>query len=163
MNVKKIKLSFVFLCVLVLLSACGRKNISVKVNGIAMRPTFDDGNTVAVSTQFSPLERGDIVAINFDRFDSKDNISSEIIIKRIIALEGDEIDIVSDGVFVNGVSLNEPYINEPTTDLGNIAYPLVVPSGYVFVMGDNRKFSMDSRFDRLGCIAIDNILGKVVL
>ena len=93
--------------------------------------------------------------------------ASRPIVKRVIATEGQTVDIdFSTGeVRVDGEVQDEPYINEPTlTNFDDgLTYPVTVPEGCVFLMGDNRNHSSDSRYAPIGCVETDNILGKVIL
>lgn len=126
------------------------------VSGISMEPTFHDGEKIITTNLHGKLKYGDVVAIR-----RRDELP---LIKRVIAVEGDTIDINYDTaeVKVNGKILKEPYINEPTTrDLG-MKFPATVPKGHVFVMGDNRDHSDDSRHPKIGMIDERNVFGKVV-
>lgn len=124
-----------------------------------MMPTLHDGDWVAVSGISMNIERGDIVIITqpWER-----NVP---IVKRVIAKGGDTVDIdfVLGEVYVNGEKLDEPYIDEPTTLMYDVDFPLTVPEGMVFVMGDNRGDSLDSRSSKIGCIDERYILGKVMI
>ena len=131
----------------------------IGVEGISMMPTLHDGDWVAVSGISADIERGDIVIVTQPW---KRNVP---IVKRVIAKGGDTVDIdfMLGNVYVNGVKLIEPYIDEPTTNGYDVAFPLTVPDGCVFVMGDNRGDSLDSRSSEIGFIDERYILGKVML
>lgn len=125
------------------------------VDGISMEPTFQDGDLVITSPVYGELKRGDVVAIKRKRDTS--------LIKRVIAIEGDVIDINfrKGEVYVNDELLDEPYIAEPTTRSLGMDFPVTVPEGCVFVMGDNRNHSDDSRNPTIGMIDTRNVFGKV--
>lgn len=127
----------------------------VGVNGNSMNPTLKNGDWLAVKSVNTTIERGDIVVI------TQPNSLGKPLVKRVIAKGGDEIniDFFDHKVTVNGVVLDEPYIAEPTETMGNMVYPLQVPEGKVFVMGDNRNNSSDSREKYIGFIDEDYILG----
>ena len=93
----------------------------------------------------------------------KQTLMEEPIVKRIIATEGQTVDIdFDDGVvYVDGKALDEPYVNEPVHDRENFEGKITVPEGCVFVMGDNRNASTDSRDARLGCVDTRYIMGRV--
>lgn len=129
----------------------------IGVDGGSMLPTLNDGDWVAVSGLSLNVERGDIVIVTqpWER-----NVP---IVKRVIAMGGDEIDIDfnSGKVYVNGEMLNEPYTSSPTYLSYDVVFPQTVPEGHVFVMGDNRSESLDSRSSQIGFIDERYILGEV--
>lgn len=129
------------------------------VDGGSMLPTLRDGDWVAVSGITASVERGDIVVVTqpWER-----NVP---IIKRVIAVGGDTvyIDFDSNKVYVNGTEIDEPYINEPTRVSGDVEFPLMVEEGKIFVMGDNRNVSLDSRSSKIGLIDENYILGKALV
>ena len=131
---------------------------AVGVDGSSMVPTLHDGDWMAVRSIVTEVKRGDIVIITqpWDR-----NVP---IVKRVIAVSGDvvNIDFNLHEVYVNGEKLNEPYINEPTALSYDMQFPLTVDEGKVFVMGDNRNDSLDSRSKELGYVSVDNIEGKAL-
>ena len=134
------------------------------VSGPSMTPTLLDGEYMALLSNFisRDYEQGDIVVATVPTFDD-----ARPIVKRVIATAGQTVDIdFSNGeVRVDGVLLEEPYINEPTlTDFDSgLDYPVTVPEGCVFLMGDNRNHSADSRYAPIGCVNTQYILGKVIL
>lgn len=131
------------------------------VNGESMLPTLVDKDRLIVSYLFYTPKNGDIVIVN------NDNPALEkVIVKRVIATEGQTVDIDFDNgeVKVDGKVLQEDYINNLTLlDEGGHSYPVTVPENCVFVMGDNRQNSLDSRDSRVGFVPEDEILGKVSL
>lgn len=130
----------------------------VAVDGSSMLPTLTNGDRLILRSAGYRPAAGDIVVI-----DSYINYGRPLV-KRIVALAGDtvEIDPEAGVVLVNGQPLAEPYAAEPTTELGDMAFPAVVPEGSVFVMGDNRQHSTDSRFSSVGFIDERDILGKAI-
>ena len=127
------------------------------VDGPSMRPTLQSAERLVVNKfiyRFRPPERGEILVFRYPRDPSRD------FIKRVIAGPGDTIEIRDGRVYVNAALLNEPYILSKTR--GN--YPLAtVPDGHIFVMGDNRNNSEDSRFADVGFVPFDLIKGKAML
>lgn len=128
----------------------------VSVEGMSMYPTLNDKDWVAVSSANQRFDYGDIVVIN-QPWDQKVPI-----IKRIIAKGGDTvyIDYATCEVFVNGKKLEEEYIAEKTALGYDVEFPITVEEGKVFVMGDNRNDSLDSRSTKIGTIDERYILGK---
>lgn len=132
---------------------------TARVEGISMEPTLINGEQIfARSIAYTP-ERGDMVVV-----DGYTNYGQPLV-KRVIGVGGDVVDInfETGEVFVNGSSLNEPYISAPTTRGFDVSFPLTVPEGTLFLMGDNRPLSKDSRSSDIGFIDERDILGKVVL
>ena len=131
---------------------------AVGVDGDSMFPTLRDGDWVAVSGVTTKVERGDIVVVTqpWER-----NVP---IIKRVIAIGGDvvDIDFETNEVFVNGFLLEESYIAEPTAVSYDVEFPVTVDEGKIFVMGDNRNVSLDSRSSKIGMIDERYILGKTL-
>lgn len=131
----------------------------VGVVGESMEQTLHENDWLLVSAHSYKPERGDIIIIT-----QPNGFDDEPIVKRIIAVGGDtlDIDFAAAEVFVNGEKLNETYLNTPTTeDEGAWKYPLKIPEGKVFVMGDNRQHSTDSRSTMIGLIDTRYILGQV--
>lgn len=127
----------------------------VGVNGDSMNPTLQSGDWLTVSAITDEVQTGDIVVI------TQPNSLNEPLIKRVIAKGGDtvNIDFIEGTVTVNGKILYEPYIAEKTEVSGDYVYPLEIPEGYIFVMGDNRNNSLDSRFRTIGLINERYVLG----
>lgn len=121
-----------------------------------MEPGLSDGDLIFVLPA-ADISYGDIIV-------TSDNISyGRSIVKRVIALEGDSVFInFSTGeVFVNDRLLAESYIAEPTAVWGDVTFPLMVPEGTVFLLGDNRNHSVDSRYSSVGCVPVSQIDKKV--
>ena len=129
----------------------------VNVVGHSMVPTLEQNDKVVISNLFYHPKQGDIVVLR------KQTLMEEPIVKRIIATEGQTVDIdFDDGVvYVDGKALDEPYVNEPVHDRENFEGKITVPEGCVFVMGDNRNASTDSRDARLGCVDERYIMKRV--
>lgn len=125
------------------------------VVGQSMLPTLQNGDWL-LTTRQSEYKYGDIVVV------TQPNIHNEPLIKRVIATEGQRVDInfTSGQVFVDGLELSEPYIRELTHESSDVVFPITVPDGCVFVMGDNRNHSSDSRNSGVGFIDTRYILGK---
>lgn len=131
----------------------------VSVVGSSMVPTLKEGDRLIVSDLFYRPKYGDIVVLR--KLEFKDRA----IVKRVIATEGQTVDIdFTEGiVYVDGVALDEPYVNELVHEPEDFTGPVTVPAGCVFVMGDNRNASTDSRYSRIGCVDTRLILGKAYL
>ena len=144
----------------------------VTVDGRSMNPTLVNQDKLVMFRQCYAPTRGDIVVVDNQEghvLDENGRVKAsgyslhENIIKRIIAVAGQtvEVDEKAGKVYVDGVELDEPYINEPTlSNDGAFIYPITVPEGYVFVMGDNRNHSTDSRNPCVGLVAEEDVLGK---
>ena len=125
----------------------------LRIYGTSMSPTVDEGNYV-VSLKGSNFSTGDVIAFYYN---------NKILVKRVIAVAGDWVDIDEDGnVYVNGTLLEEPYISEKAFGDCNISLPYQVPESRIFVMGDHRISSVDSRTTTVGCVAEEQIVGKIV-
>lgn len=126
----------------------------LRVYGTSMEPTLKN-KEIVVALKGSEFQRGDIVAFYYN---------NKILLKRVIGVAGDQIVIEKDGtVFVNGEELNEPYISEKSLGECDLTFPYQVPENRIFVMGDHRDVSIDSRSSTIGCIADEAIVGKVSL
>ena len=139
----------------------------VTIEGGSMKETIHNGEKVIISNMFYTPKNGDIVVISRNIDNSVDTESSAPIIKRIIATEGQTVDIDFEQgiVFVDGVALDEPYTRTPTNLKYDIEFPVLVDDGCVFVLGDNRNDSRDSRSSLIGdngMIDTRYILGKAV-
>lgn len=133
----------------------------VVVKGDSMNNTLVNGDRLLLisSLFYRQSQQGDVIVACKDSFRD-----GEPIVKRVIATEGQtvNIDVESGTVYVDGVALEEPYIATPTTNDGDMSFPLTVPENCIFVMGDNRDNSLDSRSSQIGLIREDEILGKVI-
>lgn len=132
---------------------------AVGVDGGSMNPTLQNKDWVGVAGAVTEFEYGDIVIINQPW---RRNVP---IIKRVIAVGGDtvNIDFEKNEVYVNGIKLDEPYILEPTRLSYDVQFPLTVDEGKLFVMGDNRNDSIDSRSSEIGLIDERYVLGKALI
>ena len=127
----------------------------LRIYGSSMNPTLNEKDIV-VSVKSKDVKTGDIIGIYY---------GSKLLIKRCIASEHQWVDLDQDGnVYVDGVLLEESYLPEGTKDFGltNIELPYQVPDTSVFVMGDNRATSVDSRNSAVGAIDTENIVGRIV-
>ena len=125
----------------------------LQIYGSSMTPTLQDGEIV-FSVKTSDFAPGDIVAFYYN---------NKILIKRVICGPADWVNIDGDGtVYVNGTVLDEPYLVEKALGDCNIELPYQVPDGKVFVMGDHRSTSVDSRNTAVGCVAQEQIVGKII-
>lgn len=125
----------------------------LQIYGSSMTPTLTDGEIV-FSIKTAGFETGDIVAFYYN---------NKILIKRVIAESGDWVDIDKDGtVYVNNVPLEEPYLMEKSFGDTDIELPYQVPDEKIFVIGDHRATSVDSRNTVVGCVAQEQIVGKIL-
>lgn len=131
----------------------------IQVDGRSMVPTLNNGDKLIVWGAGYTPQRGDVVIVDGYTTYGKP------LVKRVIAKGGDTVEIDYDEgiVMVNGTVLEEEYIAEPTYLGFDVEFPYTVPDGTVFVMGDNRNESLDSRSSSVGCIDERDILGKVLL
>lgn len=126
----------------------------LKVYGSSMTPTLTEGDLV-VSAKGGSFKQGDIVSFYFN---------NNILVKRVIGLPGDWIDISQNGeVSVNGKILDEPYVEEKALGQCDIKLPYQVPEGRIFVMGDHRSTSVDSRLSSVGCVSEEQVVGKLLV
>lgn len=125
----------------------------LQIYGSSMSPTLQDGEII-FSVKTSKFEPGDIIAFYYN---------NKILIKRVICGPADWVNIDEDGtVYVNGTVLDEPYLVDKALGDCNIQLPYQVPDGKVFVMGDHRSTSVDSRNTAVGCVAQEQIVGKII-
>ncbi len=126
----------------------------LRVTGTSMTPTLQN-DEVLLCSKLSAYEQGDIVAFYYN---------NKVLLKRIIAKGGSVVDIKEDGqVYVDDQKIDEPYISESALGECDIELPYKVPENRIFVMGDHRAVSIDSRSTSVGCIAEENVIGKVFL
>ena len=125
----------------------------LRIYGESMNSTLKSGELV-VSVKGSKFETGDIVAFYYN---------NNILVKRVMANPGDWVDIDIDGnVYVNQQLVDEPYLTEKSFGEPDIDFPYQVPEERVFVLGDNRDVSIDSRYKSIGCVSSEQIVGKIV-
>lgn len=126
----------------------------LRVTGTSMTPTLQNDELV-ICRKWGDFKRGDVIAFYYN---------NKILLKRVIGVSGDIIDISEDGtVYVNGEELDEPYLNEKALGECDLDLPYQVPDERVFVMGDHRSTSVDSRSTSVGCVANEAIVGEVML
>ena len=125
----------------------------LQIYGTSMTPTMNEGD-IMVSVKGTKFQTGEVVAFYYN---------NKILVKRVIANAGEWVDIDTDGnVYVNNVKLEEPYIAEKAYGETNIELPYQVPDSRIFVIGDNRGSSIDSRNTSVGCVSDEQIVGKIV-
>lgn len=125
----------------------------LQIYGTSMTPTLHNGEII-FSAKSSDFEQGDIISFYYN---------NKILVKRVIAGAGDWVNIDSYGnVYVNDVMLDEPYLEDKALGDCNIEFPYQVPDGKIFVMGDHRSTSVDSRNSAVGCVAQEQIVGKIL-
>lgn len=122
------------------------------VAGDSMENTLHDGDLeFCIKANYCNIERGDIINI-------RSSAIGEQIVKRVIGIEGDQISVQSGRLFINGVEMYEPYLGSEFGD----SFEVTVPKGHVFVMGDNRAVSLDSRDEDVGCTPKTEIQSKML-
>ena len=126
----------------------------LQIFGSSMTPTLQD-NDIIFSVKSSRMEQGDIIAFYYN---------NKILIKRVVATPGDWVDLDPDGtVYVNGAPLEEPYLTEKDFGGADIELPYQVPEGKYFVLGDHRATSVDSRHTAVGCVAQEQVVGRILV
>lgn len=133
---------------------------TVGVVGTSMYPTLNNADRIVLTAYYDEVQQGDIIV----SCQPCEKPVPDVLVKRVIATGGQTVDIDFDNgiVYVDGEALDEPYISEPTRDRESFKGAVTVPEGYVFVMGDNRNGSTDSRDDRVGFIREEYLLGKAL-
>ena len=125
----------------------------LRIYGTSMTPTLEESSLV-VSVKGSKFDTGDVIAFYYN---------NKILVKRVIARERQWVDIADDGtVYVDNVAIDEPYIDGKALGECDIELPYQVPEGRFFVMGDHRDISVDSRSTSIGCVAEEQIVGRIV-
>ena len=125
----------------------------LRIYGSSMTPSLYEGDIV-VSVKEMSFDRGDIISFYYN---------NKILVKRVIAFEGEWVNIDEDGnVYVNGALLDEPYVKEKAFGECDITLPYQVPDGRVFVMGDHRTTSVDSRSSTVGCVFEEQVVGRIL-
>lgn len=125
----------------------------LQIYGESMTPSLNDGEIV-VSLKGSKFETGDVIAFYYN---------NRILIKRVIASSGQWVDIKEDGtVYVDGEEIMEPYVSEKSLGECDLEFPYQVPESRLFVLGDHRSVSLDSRSSTIGCVAEEQIVGRIV-
>ncbi|MBQ8312057.1 MAG: signal peptidase I [Clostridia bacterium] len=126
----------------------------LQIYGSSMTPCMDDGDIV-VTLKRSEFQRGDVICLYYN---------NKILVKRVIAFPGEWVNLDADGnVYVNDQLIEEPYLEEKAFGEVNIELPYQVPDGRLFVMGDHRATSADSRNTAVGCVSEEQIVGRVLL
>ncbi|MDQ0223429.1 signal peptidase I [Streptococcus moroccensis] len=126
----------------------------LRIYGHSMDKTLNEGDIV-LAVKGSEFDTGDVLAFYYN---------NKVLVKRVIAVSGDWVEITTEGeVYVNQTKLEEPYVSELALGQSNITYPYQVPDGQIFVMGDNRISSIDSRNTAIGGISQEQIVGKIVM
>lgn len=125
----------------------------LEIFGSSMTPTLREGQYV-VAVKDSTPQTGDIIAFYY---------GNKVLVKRCIAGPGSWVEILDDGtVMVNGKPLDEPYLKAKSLGICDLEFPYQVPEGTYFLMGDERETSVDSRHSSIGCIPVDQMVGKIV-
>lgn len=125
----------------------------LQIYGSSMTPTLHEGQIV-VAVKDSDFEKGDLVAFY---------LGNKLLVKRVLAGPADVVNITQDGtVYINGVEQQEPYVSEKALGQCDLEFPYQVPESRYFLMGDHRTTSVDSRSSTVGCVAEEQVVGKIV-
>ncbi len=127
----------------------------LRIYGNSMNKTLQEDDIVlTVKSSSKEFKTGDVIAFYYN---------NKVLVKRVIAKSGDWVDIDADGnVMVNQKKIDEPYLDEKALGESNIKYPYQVPDQQLFVLGDNRKTSIDSRNTAIGTVTEEQVVGKIV-
>lgn len=126
----------------------------VRYNGEGMEPNLRSGQTL-ILLKTKEVSEGDIIAFYYN---------NQVLVRRVVSLGGKHISIEKDGtVYINSQALDEPYLESKSVGQCNTEFPYFIPSGYAFVMGDNREIAMDSRLEEIGPVPVGRIIGRVIL
>ncbi|MCQ4023321.1 MULTISPECIES: signal peptidase I [unclassified Ruminococcus] len=126
----------------------------VRHYGSSMQPALSD-NQYLLIYKTADVDNGDVIAFYYN---------NKVLVRRVAATAGEQVYIdIFGNVSINGTELDEPYVSNKTLGQSDVEFPYTVPANSVFVLGDNRETSMDSRLEKIGAVSEDRIIGKVIL
>lgn len=146
----------ILMIIIILFISCSLILKPIKVKGNSMYPVITDGDWVLINKiayKFHEPKREDIIVFKLKSHNSK------YIVKRVIGLENETVEIISSKVYINNYEIHEPYVTYLSNDH---FYRRLIPLDHFFVLGDNRKVSVDSRYEEIGFIDKENIIGKII-